>query len=188
MSNYPPLIYLGGVPGSGKTTLGRAVSGKLQGLEYISSGEIKGPESRARFGKSLSLLDQEESFQINAWFLNKLKQEKSTKPILVDTHYTYPIQGQDFVRLLPEECIEDVNLFVLVEADVEEILRRRVNRGRNGDSIDISFIKRELSEERDEAYRTSFQFGKQLIPMYNQGRLEDTIERFIGFLIQKYFP
>ena len=121
MRNEASLIYMGGVPGSGKTTIGKLISKKLPDIKYISSGEIKRPEAKRRFAQSLSLLDQEKTFQINAWFLNSLEQELTKGLYLIDSHYTYPLPDSSFVRLLPEEYADCIDLFILVETSPENV-------------------------------------------------------------------
>jgi len=44
-------IYVGGVPGAGKTFVSSSTANILDNCTYISSGEIKLPESLKRFGK-----------------------------------------------------------------------------------------------------------------------------------------
>ncbi|MEK6854932.1 MAG: hypothetical protein AABX73_01800, partial [Nanoarchaeota archaeon] len=66
------IILLGGVPGAGKTSIGSQISSDKLQVKCISSGELKRPEARKKFKKGLSLLNQEESYEINYWFFNKI--------------------------------------------------------------------------------------------------------------------
>ncbi|MDD2445079.1 MAG: hypothetical protein PHH53_02935 [Candidatus Nanoarchaeia archaeon] len=69
-------------------------------------------------------------------------------------------------------------MFILVEAEANEIAQRRINRGRKKDSVNINFIKEEIKNEREEAYYLSEMFDKPLIKLSNN----DTLERSIHSL------
>ena len=171
-------IYVGGVPGAGKTTLCRALSQKMDLINYISSGEIKRPEARRRYGMALSKLDQTKTFKINEWFFKNLFRKNKNGIYLVDTHYTYPLPDQNFVNLCPERIAGRMNLFFLIEANYEEIAKRRINRGRDRDSVNEDFIKIELEREKHEALRLSEKFNISLVILKNEGDLESSILNF----------
>ena len=85
------LVYVGSVLGVGKSTSSKSlVELYSDSLTYVSSGEIKRPESRRRFGKSLSNLNQEETFNINNYFFDELRNFDGDTFIL-DSHFTYPV-------------------------------------------------------------------------------------------------
>ncbi len=180
MSDSRLLVYVGGVPGTGKTTIGLEVASRgSPGFNYISSGEIKGPESLRRFGKKLSSLDQEKSFEINRWFFEEILRNAPSGIYLVDTHYTYPIQNHSsFVRLFPEEYASLIDLFVLFETNPTSIFRRRIRRGRDRDSISLLQIQEEITEERDEAIRLTRKYSKPLILFDNGQEFGDSVSLF----------
>ena len=173
-------IYVGEVPASGKTTVSSLTAEKT-GSIYVSSGGIKRPEARKRFGKNLSSLGQRESFEINGWFFQGLSSKNSGGLYLVDTHYTYPV-GESFVKLMPEECVPRIELFVLFEADAETVVDRRIARGRDRDSVDKDFIQVEIEEEREEAMRLSEKFSVPLGVIENVGTIENGVKCLEGFL------
>lgn len=169
------IIYFGGVPGVGKTTLGKLITDYIPSINYISSGEIKGIEAKRRFNQNLSSLNQEQTYILNSWFFDKLKSEKQKGVYLVDTHYTYPLPDKKFVKLLHDKSVKIIDLFILVEAEANEIAQRRINRGRKKDSVNINFIKEEIKNEREEAYHLSEVFNKPLIKLNNNDTLETSI-------------
>jgi len=175
-------IYVGGVPGAGKTTLCNELSKKLQNIIYISSGEIKRPESIRRYEIGLSQLDQDKSFEINEWFFRQLFERNSNGIYLVDTHYTYSPVNPIFVNLCPESVAENIGLYILLETNFEDIVRRRVFRGRERDSIDLDFTKLEIKVERDEAIRLSKKFKTPLIILKNEGDLISSSRNFSNIL------
>jgi len=175
-------IYVGGVPGSGKTTLCENLSAKLNGLIHVRSGEIKRPEARRKYGIGLSRLDQEMSLEINRWFFNQLYKKSSSGIYLVDTHYTYPLEDATFVNLCPEDIANNIGLFILLETNPEEIVNRRISRGRDRDSVSLDFSKLEIENERKEAIRLSQKFNTPLITLKNEGTLESSILNFQNIL------
>ena len=129
----------------------------------------------------MSSLDQSETYQINEWFLDKLRQEQGV--YLIDIHFTYPTSGLGFVKLLPEKCARYIDWLALVDADVEEICSRRIKRGRKKDSVVREFIKTELDEEKREAIRICSEFGKPLRFLYNyDSELENAVYGAVRFL------
>ena len=171
-------IYVGGVPGAGKTTLCRSLSRGLENIIYVSSGEIKRPESRRRYNIGLSKLDQEKSLEINRWFFNQLYSQNSLGIYLVDTHFTYPLNHNNFVKLCPEDIAQNIGLYLLVETTPEDIINRRISRGRNRDSVSLDFSRIEIEKEREEAIRLSKKFNVPLIILKNEGQLESSILEF----------
>ncbi len=180
------LIYVGGVPGSGKTTICKKIARDLKGLKYISSGEIKGGEAWKRFGSSLSTLNQRRSFEINGWFFDVVQQTFNSGTYLLDTHYTYPLQDRSFVRLLPEEYAQNIDSFVLLEASAEEITKRRIRRGRDRDSIDMSFIEKELDKEHTEAIRLAKKYSKPIEIINNMGTAPEGVQDLKEFLKRNF--
>ncbi len=186
MENKAGLILLEGISASGKSTIGRLLSTRLPQLNYISSGEMKRPYSQKVFGQNLSSLNQEQSFQINSWFLGELKGKFQEGAYLIDTHYTYHLPNRKFVRLTPEQYLPDIEMMLLIESDPSEIVQRRVNRGRGRDQIDKAFVHTELAVEREEAQRLSEKFNKPLKILYNyQTTPRDIVEDLVN-LLRKY--
>lgn len=130
------------------------------------------------FGKFLKELIWNPIFS-NFFDINlKLKSEKQKGVYLVDTHYTYLLPDKKFVKLLHDKSVKIIDLFILVEAEANEIVQRRINRGRKKDSVNINFIKEEIKNEREEAYYLSEMFDKPLIKLSNN----DTLKRSIHSL------
>ncbi len=175
-------IYVGGVPGAGKTTLCKCISERLEDYNYISSGGIKRPESRKRYGIGLSQLNQDKSFEINKWFFNRLFDMTSEGIYLVDTHYTYPLEDLTFVKLCPEEMAKRMNRFILIESFPQEIVRRRISRGRDRDSVNYFFTIKEIEEEKKEAIYLSNKFSIPLEILSNKGDLESASSNFFNIL------
>lgn len=180
------IVYWGGIPGVGKTTISSLLSSELNNCEYISSGEIKRPESRRRYRIGLSLLDQEKSLDINRWFFSSLYSNNKISNggnilQIVDTHYTYPLGESSFVNLCPEDCVRGIDLFVLLEADAQTVFDRRIARGRDRDSVNLEFIKKELYEEKKEAVRLSDKYGVPLEIFRNEESVSDAVNYFRNY-------
>lgn len=181
--NDKDFIYVGGVPGSGKTTLCKMLGNSLKRLNYISSGEIKGPKARRKYGISLRQLNQEQSLEINKWFFERLFSSNKKGIYLVDTHYTYPLPDFSFVTLCPESIASKIDLYILLETNASDIVNRRIFRGRARDSINKDFAELELKTEKNEAVRLSHKFGKPLVILKNEGDLNSSFLKFKNFLI-----
>lgn len=180
-------IYVGGVPGAGKTTLCKLLAKHVRNLHYISSGKIKRSEARKRYGISLSDLNQEQSFSINQWFFESLFRQNSEGTYLVDTHYTYPLSDNSFVKLCPECVVLNMDVYVLIESNAIEIANRRIARGRDRDSVSVEFIRRELEVERAEAFRLSRKFCKKLIVFENNADVNVSLSKFKSMLVSSSF-
>ena len=77
------------------------------------------------------------------------------------------------------DCID---LFILVETSPENVYNRRIQRGRDRDSVDMDFIKKELTEEKEEVYRVSHKYRKPLEILDNQQEISITLVNFIKIL------
>ncbi|MFH1801706.1 MAG: ATP-binding protein [archaeon] len=175
-------IYVGGVPGAGKTTLCEVLSAKLSKIIHIRSGEIKRPEARRKYGIGLSKLDQEKSSEINRWFFNKLYTLSSSGIYLIDTCYTYFLEDGIFVNLCPEDIAKNLGLYILLETNPEEIVNRRIFRGRDRYSVSLDLSRLEIETERNEAIRLSQKFNTPLIILKNEGGLKSSFLNFQNFL------
>ncbi|MEK6858217.1 MAG: hypothetical protein AABX39_06535, partial [Nanoarchaeota archaeon] len=68
----------------------------------------------------------------------------------------------EFVNLCPDEVIPALDLLVLFEVNPEEVIERRINRGRDRDSINKSQVYLEYKAEMEEAKRISITYEKPL--------------------------
>ena len=171
------IMLVCGVPGSGKTTTCKHL--QRQGLcWYEPSGERK-REILAELGitTKLSELDQTASLLINSLYFTELKWTVEydnlydtyhdndnikwcSKPILVDTHASYPVSNS-FVRLLPKSF--SASAVILFNAAADKIRERRISRGRDRDSVSAAFIEQELDYELQ--YAAEYASAKG-IPLY----------------------
>src|SRR3990167_260910 len=144
MSEKPILIYVGGVPKSGKSTLCTLITKQRTDMTYISSGELKAEEAKRRYKKSLSSLNQNESTAVNDWLIEeimrtaekKFEEEQKKVAYLIDSHYSHPLMERDsegeeeyignFVRTTPEKHMDKINSWILVEAHPLLVLGRRL--------------------------------------------------------------
>ncbi len=150
-------ILLVGVPGAGKTTLGRKLPQDVK-VHYEPAGERKSKLcSTLKITTPLRLMNQTESTLINSLYftlmhiwerLGEREDDWHPHPLLIDTHASYGLPDKSFVGLLPENAKDEIGAAILLEAHPEIIAKRRISRGRARDSIDIDFIKQELEAER----------------------------------------
>lgn len=178
----PSLIYVGGIPGVGKSTVSRGLVEQLPFSIYVHPGESKRKESARRFNKKLSLLNQEESYKINSWFFcNFLNNNNFGGTVIIDSHYTCPFNG-DFIRLCPPNFTSKLDLLVLLQCNADEIIRRRILRQKNGDSTDLGYVKMELAEELREAKSLSSEYALPLAIVSVSQSPETAIRDILNFL------
>ena len=170
-------VYIGGIPGVGKTTTISKLSSEFGCLKHISAGDYKGPESKKKFGVSLSGLNQEQTTFINSWFFENIFNNYKGKTFLIDSHYTYPT-GENFVNLIPEKYAPNFDLFILLEASASIVLDRRINRGRDKDSITLSFLEKELSVEKIEAKRLAKKYNIPLEKISTENDFFESLNKF----------
>lgn len=175
-----------GVPGAGKTTVAK----KLDKFWHEPSGEIKKYFlRRLNIRKHLSELTQSESILLNTLYFQDLVQRESdfsnrnerlSCPCIVDTHAAYPMEDGSFTSLIPKTFI--CKSVVLLKADATEIKQRRINRGRDKDSVHEDLIEYELDAE---LMHTKSYTSRNLIPLLvidNSGEnyQEEKIKEFLN--------
>jgi len=140
-----------GVPGVGKTTICQNLARGNPNWHYLPTGEEK--QKLLRFlgiRTPLRMLDNTASRLINELHFAQAKQQldNSFEVALLDTHASYALDDGSFVSLLPRSTIPDFVL--LVEAPVETVVARRIERGRSRDTVHAIWVEEELIRERAE--------------------------------------
>jgi adenylate kinase len=163
-------LILFGPPGAGKGTQSKKIAGKY-GYKHISTGDILrseisrdtvlGREVRTYIDRGALVPDQ---VLINI-LADVVEREHDTRGLIWDGFPRTIIQAEAFDRLL-EEKGQKVNLVISLEVELQELVRRLVNRGiedgRSDDSESIIL-------QRQNIYRNTTQ---PLISFYrNQGKL-----------------
>jgi adenylate kinase len=122
------ITALVGVPGVGKTSLGKTATGQI-GLKYVNYGELmlEVATSNDLASSQDEMFDLELEVQEFIWqeAASKVKAIAHAQNILVDMH-GLDTSSQGYIQSLPIETICP-DLIVIVEASYEDIMLRRIN-------------------------------------------------------------
>jgi len=172
------IIYVGGIPGTGKSTLCKAFTDKHPYFTYINSGDIKEEGVKEIYpGRRLSELNREDSEKINDWMMEQiLSINTQNKRYILDAHYSHPLPDGEFIRTTPEKHLAAIDAFVLIEALPEIVLSRRQKKNRP-DSIRESLIEIEEWIEKFTAIGIATETNKRIYRIRNNGPLTEGIKR-----------
>jgi adenylate kinase len=142
-------ILLVGVPGVGKTSLGRYLSEKNIAIHEPSGERKKEMLRQLGIRKHLADCNNTESLLINAWYYQRIERltVATPGPYLIDTHASYPLVDGSFVNLLP--CTFKADALIQLRADATIVAQRRIDRGRAKDAVDVKLIELELDMENE---------------------------------------
>jgi len=141
-----------GIPAVGKTTIGRRLAEiASEHIVYVSAGEekrriLKNIKTRR---SRLSQLDQSDSIKVNKAFFQKIYKDYILygKNVLIDTHASYQDfdYNDAFIRLTPPGVVID-GIILLYNHPIT-IVERRIDRGRDRDSVSVDHVWREYYAE-----------------------------------------
>jgi len=159
-----------GIKGIGKTTLVKSIMPISNTDYFIGSDILKnlvGPEF-----ENFDYFPEEKKQKYRKKAIEYLWkiQEKNKKNILIDGHVTLLNPKTRIIEPVFTEL--DCNFYtdlILLEAPIEEILKRRKNDNRKKRIIDIELIRKELTAERHEAERLSNKYGINIHYVFDDG-------------------
>ena len=155
------LVVLTGIPGSGSSTLlGKA----LDNVDYVHLNygdimtEIAIKENIVQDRDALRKLSAEIQKEIQAKAAKEIKQRSEEDNVIVDTHCTINTPS-GFLPGLPIWVLEELkpDLFILIEADPDEIIFRRLNddtRVRDAQKAKDIQLHQEMNRATAMAYAT----------------------------------
>jgi adenylate kinase len=125
------LVVVAGIPGSGSTTV---LTKALEHLDYLHINygdvmlEIAEKEGLVDDRDSIRKLSPEVQKEIQRKAAKNIKERSEQDNIIVDTHCTIKTP-KGFLPGLPKWVLDELqpDMFVLLEADGDEILMRRIN-------------------------------------------------------------
>ncbi|MHA1238072.1 MAG: adenylate kinase [Candidatus Odinarchaeia archaeon] len=123
------LVIIGGVPGSGKTTICKRVE-KESDIKVFNLGDVIYNISKKMFPDKIKVREDTRKIPLHQYFKIQVEAAKLIKEAkedkVVDTHLAlktprgyYPGLPQEVLKILSPEAI------ILIETDPEEIIRRR---------------------------------------------------------------
>lgn len=122
------VVFMQGLPGSGKTQLANYLSGYEGGSRILCSDDIRSALGISHNGDGWSE-DKEEQVRFVRRLMFQAFLIRGSNVIIDGTHTTIK-SIQDYINLVPEELKDDVKFFICrVDTPLEECKARRVPQG-----------------------------------------------------------
>lgn len=188
-------IYIGGIPGVGKSTLVQAI--KIRAIqEKINTEVMNGVPilcslANVKTAEELRKLPEEKRKALRPRmydFVYLLMKQKPEAIWLFDGHFCYldwcgkrygvrPIQSWDKELMLG---------IIVLTAQPETIIRRRIKDGRQDRKLDLDFIRKELKKEAGIAQYQAQKLKKPIKFIINEDGDTDLNARETLYLIKKW--
>lgn len=153
------IFFLGGIHGSGKTTIGKILAKKL-GIEYLSASRLIKWEERNVDKLDKRVLDINETQEL---LLKMLYKKINTQKIyLLDGHYCL-INNLNQITPIPFKVFKEINplCFILLDEPFITVKNRLIKRNHNPEFIEI--VNKLAKHEYEYAYQLSQTIDKELI-------------------------
>lgn len=182
------LIVLTGIPGSGSTTV---LNKTLEEVDYLHLNygdimtEIALEKGLVENRDELRKLPAETQKEIQKEAGIRIKEKSESENVIVDTHCTISTPA-GFLPGLPKWVLEGLNpdTFILVEANPDEILYRRLNdetRERDVEKASEIQLHQEMNRAASMAYATLT--GATVKIIYNHdNHLNSTVKKMVDLL------
>jgi len=176
------VVVVAGIPGSGSTTV---LEHALEDLDYINVNygdvmlEIAQSKGLVEDRDQLRRLSPEKQKEIQKAAAKNIRERSEETNIIVDTHCTIKTPT-GFLPGLPQWVLEELqpNMFVLIEADPEEIFMRRISdktRTRDMEMLKEIDLHQQMNRAAAMAYATLTDATVKIIENHNN-RLENTVQ------------
>lgn len=182
------VVVVAGIPGSGSTTI---LENALENLEYthVNYGDvmllIAQEMGLANDRDSIRKLSPDVQKEIQRKAAKDIKERSEESNIIVDTHCTIKTP-HGFLPGLPKWVLEELqpDQFVLIEADGDEIILRRINdtsRIRDVEKLIDIDLHQQMNRAVSMAYAALTGATVQII-MNHDNRLDESVEKIIRTL------
>ena len=182
MGENMKVVVVAGIPGSGSTTV---LKGALVNLDYV---HVNYGDVMLEIAQKMNLVENRDSMRKLSPDLQKEVQREAAKSIremseenniIVDTHCTIKTP-HGFLPGLPPWVLEElqVDQFVLIEADAEEILLRRISdktRTRDMEKLKDIDLHQQMNRSVSMAYAAMTGATVQIIENHDN-QLDDTTQ------------
>jgi len=182
------VVVVAGIPGSGSTTV---LKHALEDLDYINVNygdvmlEIAKSEGLVEDRDQLRKLSPEKQKKIQKAAAKSIRERSKETNIIVDTHCTIKTPT-GFLPGLPQWVLEELqpDMFVLIEADPEEIFMRRISdetRTRDIEMLKEIDLHQQMNRAAAIAYATLTGATVKIIENHNN-RLENAVQEMKNIL------
>ena len=170
------VIFLAGVYGVGKSTLGKAIS-EIAGLPFYSAGDLISEQIGEVYGANKRVYNKKNNQDILIECINKKIVKEAT--ILLAGHFC--ILGNHKPEKLPAYVYEKmgINLIILLEARPYEIIKHLQKRDNKKYSLET--IKKFIAVERNYAIKISKKYNIPL-KIHSMNYTNRDITAIINFL------
>jgi len=182
------VIVVTGIPGAGSTTIVKSALERVE-LNYVNYGdvmfEIASEKGLVSHRDEIRKLPEDVQRNIQREAAEKIASMKGR--ILVDTHCTIKTP-KGYLPGLPKWVLEALSpkQFILIEADPEEILRRRISdesRKRDVESLESIAEHQEMNRRIAMAY-SALTGAIVTIIKNHDNRVEEAVENFVNSLVE----
>jgi len=182
------VVVIAGIPGSGSTTV---LNKALESIDYVNVNygdvmiKIAQNEGVVEDRDSLRKLSPEVQKEIQKKAAKNIREQAEISNIIVDTHCTIKTPA-GFMPGLPKWVLEELqpDMFILVEADNDEILMRRINdksRTRDMEKINDIGLHQEMNRAAAMSYAVLTGATVKIIQNHDN-RLEEPVEDMVNTL------
>lgn len=182
------VVVIAGIPGSGSTTV---LNKALESLDYVNVNygdamiKIAQQEGIVEDRDSLRKLSPDVQKEIQKNAAKSIREMSEVNNIIVDTHCTIKTPA-GFLPGLPKWVLDELepDMFILVEADGEEILMRRISdetRTRDMEKLSDIELHQEMNRAVAMAYATLTGATVKIIKNHDN-RLDEPVEDMINTL------
>lgn len=189
---HQPIVFVGGVHGSGKSTLSRYLAGELPAV-HKTAGELIREAATANLvvtvgaqGKAVPDVDANQEVLLRGLLAFQSRTGADTRPLLLDGHFALMNPDGEVVEVSPEVfgVIAPVAV-LLVEADAAVVRRRLAARAPEAPSDDL--IAALAARERARAMDTAEVLQVPIYLLDGNGSVEqegqsvvDSLRRLVG--------
>lgn len=182
------VVVIAGIPGSGSTTV---LNKALKSLDYVNVNygdimiKIAQEEGIVEDRDSLRKLSPDVQKEIQQKAAKNIREMSEESNIIVDTHCTIKTPA-GFLPGLPRWVLDELqpDLFILIEADNDEILMRRLNdttRSRDMEKLNDIGLHQEMNRATAMSYAVLTGATVKIIKNHDN-RLEEPVEDMINTL------
>lgn len=151
------IFFLGGIHGSGKTTIGKILAKKL-GIEYLSASSLIKWEEKNVDKLNKRVLDINKTQKLLLKILHKKIDTK--KLYILDGHYCL-INNLNQITPIPFNVFKEINplCLILLDEPFVTVKNRLIKRNHNPEFIEI--VNELAKHEYEYAYKLSQEIGKR---------------------------
>ncbi len=182
------VVVVAGIPGSGSTTV---LKGALENLDYVQVNygdimlEIAQKQDLVKDRDSMRKLSPDVQKEVQREAAKSIREMSVQNNIIVDTHCTIKTP-LGFLPGLPQWVLEELqpDQFVLIEADGDEILLRRISdttRTRDMEKLQDINLHQQMNRSVAMAYAVLTGATVQIIQNHDD-QLEETVARMVETL------